>query len=79
MAGSYSSRPPISVVDRKGGIYFGDQISTRFRPAPAGSKPLLFYIQPDGRLVIVSEEVTRPNGVMLSPRSRGFCTRRTVR
>jgi len=74
LASDYGGQPLVSptdlVVDRKGGIYFGDQISTRFRPAPAGSKPRLFYIQPDGRLVVVSEEVTRPNGVMLSPDER---------
>jgi gluconolactonase len=55
------------VADRKGGIYFTDQVNARFWPPPAGRIPLLFYIQPDGKLVAVSEEVTRPNGVMLSP------------
>ncbi|MGH9256930.1 MAG: SMP-30/gluconolactonase/LRE family protein [Vicinamibacterales bacterium] len=55
------------VIDRKGGIYFTDQVNDRFRPAPPGRKPLIFYIQPDGQLVKVSEEVTRPNGIQLSP------------
>lgn len=55
------------VVDRKGGIYFADQVNSRFRPPPEGRKPLIFYIRPDGQLVAVSEEVTNPNGVMLSP------------
>ena len=55
------------VADRKGGIYFTDQLNPRFRPPPPGRKPLIFYIRPDGELVKVSEEVTRPNGVMLSP------------
>jgi gluconolactonase len=57
------------VVDRKGGIYFTDQLQTRFRPVPAGrTKPLIFYIRPDdGKLVKVSEEVANPNGITLSP------------
>ncbi|MBI2187578.1 MAG: SMP-30/gluconolactonase/LRE family protein [Acidobacteria bacterium] len=57
------------VVDRKGGIYFTDQLQTRFRPVPAGrTKPLVFYIRPgDGKLVKVSEEVANPNGITLSP------------
>ena len=55
------------VADRKGGIYFTDQVNSRFRPPPPGRTPLLFYIRPDGTLVAVTDEVTRPNGVMLSP------------
>lgn len=57
------------VVDRKGGIYFTDQLQTRFRPVPAGrTKPLIFYIRPDdGKVVKVSEEVANPNGITLSP------------
>ena len=55
------------VIDKKGGIYFTDQVNSRFRPPPPGRKPLLFYIRPDGRLTTVSEQVTSPNGVMLSP------------
>jgi gluconolactonase len=74
LAESYGGQPLVSptdlVIDRKGGIYFGDQLSTRFRPVPEGSKPRLFYIRPDGQLVVASEEVTRPNGVMLSPDER---------
>ena len=54
-------------IDRKGGIYFTDQVNERFRPAPPGRKPLLFYIRPDGQLTVASEEVATPNGVVLSP------------
>ena len=71
LAEEYGGQPLVFpndlVADRKGGIYFTDQVNARFRPPPAGRIPLLFYIQPDGKLVKVSEEVTRPNGVMLSP------------
>ncbi|MSO45996.1 MAG: SMP-30/gluconolactonase/LRE family protein [Acidobacteria bacterium] len=56
-------------IDKKGGIYFTDQTTDRFRPVPASrvGKPLIFYIRPDGKLVKASEEVTRPNGLILSP------------
>jgi gluconolactonase len=55
------------VIDKKGGIYFTDQVNERFRPAPPGRQPLLLYIRPDGQLIEVSREVTSPNGVMLNP------------
>lgn len=71
LAADYGGQPLVSptdlVIDKKGGIYFGDQLSTRFRPVPEGSRPRLFYIRSDGQMLVVSEEVTRPNGVMLSP------------
>lgn len=56
------------VVDRKGGIYFSDPLGSRFRPDPPGrTRPLLFYIRPDGRLIKISDELDRPNGITLSP------------
>lgn len=63
-------RPNDLVIDRKGGIYFTDPLGNpqqRFREPPPGRKPLLFYIRPDGTLVKLTEEVTNPNGVQLSP------------
>jgi gluconolactonase len=62
-------RPNDLVIDKKGGIYFSDPIpgANRFREPPPGRKPLLFYIRPDGRLTKLTEEVTAPNGVQLSP------------
>lgn len=71
LASEYGGQPLVFpndlVIDRKGGIYFTDQVNERFRPPPPGRTPLLFYIRPDGQLIKVSDEVTRPNGVMLSP------------
>ncbi|MSO82478.1 MAG: SMP-30/gluconolactonase/LRE family protein [Acidobacteria bacterium] len=71
LASEYGGQPLVFpndlVVDKKGGIYFADQVNSRFRPPPPGRKPLIFYIRPDGQLVAVSKEVTNPNGVMLSP------------
>ena len=62
-------RPNDLVIDRRGGIYFTDPIpgANRFREPPAGRKPLLFYIRPDGTLMKLTEEITNPNGVQLSP------------
>lgn len=63
-------RPNDLVIDRKGGIYFTDPLGNpqqRFREPPPGRKPLLFYIRPDGTLMSLTEEVTNPNGVQLSP------------
>lgn len=56
------------VADKHGGIYFTDTLGSRFRPTPAGrTKPFLFYIRPDGKLMKVSDEIERPNGLTLSP------------
>ena len=71
LASEYNGQPLVFpndlVIDKKGGIYFTDQINERFRPAPAGRTPLIFYIQPDGKLVMVSDKIARPNGIQLSP------------
>ncbi len=63
-------RPNDLVIDKKGGIYFSDPIpnpQAAFRAPPPGRKPLLFYITPSGQLTKLTEEVTAPNGVQLSP------------
>ena len=63
-------RPNDLVIDRRGGIYFTDPLGNpqqRFREPPPGRKPLLFYIRPDGTVTKLTEEVTNPNGVQLSP------------
>ena len=54
------------VIDRKGRIYFSD-------PKYVGPEKLeldrfnLFRLDPDGKLQIATQAVTKPNGVMLSP------------
>jgi len=63
-------RPNDLVIDKKGGIYFSDPIpgaQQRFREPPPGRKPLLFYITPAGKMTKLTEYVTAPNGVQLSP------------
>lgn len=66
-------RPNDLIVDRKGGIYFTDPIPDpriQFRVPPAGRKPLLFYISPEGRLTEATDAIARPNGVELSPNGK---------
>jgi gluconolactonase len=69
-------RPNDLVIDRKGGIYFTDPIPAptvqMVHQVPAGRKPLLFYITPEGKLVKLTEEVTAPNGLQLSPDEKTF-------
>lgn len=68
-AGQPLVRPNDLVIDKKGGIYFSDPIpnpQAAFREPPAGRKPLLFYLRPDGQVMKLTEELT-PNGVQLSP------------
>jgi gluconolactonase len=63
-------RPNDLVIDKNNGIYFSDPIpnpQAAFREPPAGRKPLLFYLRPGGQLTKLTEEVTAPNGVQLSP------------
>src|SRR5207244_1769458 len=63
-------RPNDLVIAKNNGIYFSDPIpnaQAAFRQPPPGRKPLLFYIRPDGQLMKLTEEVTAPNGVQLSP------------
>jgi gluconolactonase len=66
-------RPNDLVIDHNGGIYFSDPLPPRklqFREPPPGRKPLLFYITPGGQLMKLTEAVTKPNGVELSPDER---------
>jgi gluconolactonase len=54
------------IPDQKGGIYFTDPLP---RPAPnvAPKEPgNLDYIRPDGRVILLDEQIQRPNGLTLS-------------
>jgi gluconolactonase len=56
------------VADKKGGIYFTDPLGSRFRPTPpTRTMQLVVYIRPDGKVVKATDQVTRPNGITLSP------------
>jgi gluconolactonase len=59
-------RPNDLTVDRKGGVYFSD---SGVNPPPGQSMPgklALYYVTPAGKVLRVSDNVPRPNGVTLS-------------
>ena len=74
LASAYEGRPLLRpndlIADRKGGVYFTDPGPN---PAPGqtlAGKPSVYYIRPDGRVALVADDVTRPNGIILSPDER---------
>lgn len=50
-------------IDKRGGIYFTDDHGI---PAE-GIKPALYYLQPDGHVIKIADDLAFPNGVILSP------------
>ena len=59
-------RPNDVVVDKKGGAYFTDDLG---KPAD-GIKPAVYYVAPDGKTVLVADDIARPNGLELSPNEK---------
>jgi gluconolactonase len=63
------NRPNDLVADRRGNIYFTDSVS----PAATGTPAIpssVYQITADGKLVLVANDIARPNGVALSPDER---------
>jgi gluconolactonase len=56
------------VVDRKGGVYFTDNVSEKVK-GKAGDKSVeaVYYVPPDGHVLRVTETPAKPNGIQLSP------------
>jgi sugar lactone lactonase YvrE len=64
-------RPNDLVVDKKGGVYFTDPGPNAEPGAPpAPLPPAVYYIPPGGKSMQVATDVTRPNGIQLSPDER---------
>ena len=65
--GSPFRGPNDLINDKKGGVYFTDPL---MRAATEGTniKPMgnVYYIRPDGRLLLIDKEIARPNGITLS-------------
>ena len=57
--GNPFDRPNDLVLDKKGGVYFTD-------PNPQS----VFYASPAGSVIKVADNITRPNGILLSPDER---------
>ena len=54
------------IVDRRGGVYFTDPAP---RPGPnlvPKERGNVHYLRPDGEVLLVDEQITRPNGITLS-------------
>jgi gluconolactonase len=65
--GTTYARPNDLVVDKKGGVYFSDAGLNLDQNPPPPLMPLaVYYINPAGKTIRVSDRITRPNGVLLS-------------
>jgi gluconolactonase len=83
VADKYQGRPFIRpndlIVDAKGGVYFTD-------PAPRPERPgdrlttlsHVYYVRPDGTVVLIDNRMRRPNGVQLSPDGRTLYVADTI-
>ena len=66
-------RPNDLVVDKKGGVYFtdpGPNAEPGTTPPPPPLPPAVYYIPPGGKSMQVATDITRPNGIQLSPDER---------
>ena len=62
--GAGYGRPKDLVIDKKGGVYFTDQLGI----FADGIGPGVYYVKPDGRSTIkIATDISRPSGIMLSP------------
>ncbi len=71
LASAFQGRPFVGpndlVADRKGGVYFTDP-GTYPPPGQFLTEiPAVYYIRPDGTVVRITDEIARPNGIILSP------------
>ena len=64
--GNSFGRPNDLVIDKKGGVYFTDDLG---KPTE-GIKPRVCYIKPDGGVIKITDDIARPNGIQLSPDER---------
>ena len=71
LASSYEGKPFMRpndlVADKKGGIYFTDPGSNPQPGKPLPGKPSVYYIRPNGTVALISDDIVRPNGIILSP------------
>jgi gluconolactonase len=67
--GKAFNRPNDVVADARGNIYFTDSVPVGFTGTPEIPSSL-YQITADGKLVLVTSDIPRPNGVALSPDER---------
>jgi gluconolactonase len=64
--GKRFNAPNDLVIDRQGGVYFTDPHFRAPMPLPQGTVAV-YYLEPQGRVTRLIEDVKAPNGVILSP------------
>jgi gluconolactonase len=67
--GNRFNAPNDLVIDKHGGIYFTDPSFRAPKPLPQG-KMGVYYIDPEGKVSRVIDDLTNPNGIKLSPDER---------
>jgi gluconolactonase len=60
-------RPNDLAVDKKGGVYFTDCYQIGATRSPDDLPQAVYYITPQKKVIRVSDDVRRPNGIVLSP------------
>jgi gluconolactonase len=60
-------RPNDLIADKKGGVYFTDPGANPAPGQPQTGTPAVYYVKPDGAVIKVTDTITRPNGIILSP------------
>jgi gluconolactonase len=65
--GKHFIRPNDLVVDKKGGIYFTDCYQVGMKPKGDDLPQAVYYITPAGKVTQVATDISRPNGITLSP------------
>jgi gluconolactonase len=60
------NRPNDLTVAKDGRIYFTDPGARPMPGQPATSKPSVYLVKPDGTVVLLTDEIARPNGILLS-------------
>jgi gluconolactonase len=83
VADAYQGKPLIRpndlIVDARGGVYFTDPAP---RPERAGDRlstlSHVYYVRPDGTVVLLDNRMRRPNGIQLSPDGRTLYVADTI-
>jgi gluconolactonase len=70
LAGKYNDKrfnaPNDLVIDKQGGVYFTDPTFGAPMPLPQG-KTAVYYVDADGKVTRLIDDLPNPNGVILSP------------
>lgn len=71
LADKFEAQPFMSpndlTVDKKGGVYFTDPGANPQPGQPPPGKPSVYYVKPDGAVIRITDDIERPNGILLSP------------